>query len=201
MIDNRNSSAKVRTQQDDLQDAEAGSSLIEVMITMTVVTFSLLGLSSVIASNHAMQVSTNEQVAAHNATVDALERLRSGGLSTAYDQYIALATVPKNPITETMADSKKPDVSIEFPEAVLAAGLDPAAKLAVDSGYQPANLAVTSKASSVLKYTDTDGDGIVDREDSRDDSAALVPVRVRVQWRDSKGRMRQTTTTTMVTQK
>ena len=194
-------SGKGRTYQDDTRDAESGSSLIEVMISITVVVFSLLGLSSVIVSSHAMQQSTTEQVAAQNATVDALERLRSVDLSAAYDQYLALATVPKNPITATMADSMKPDVSIDFPEAVLAAGLDPAAMLAVNTGSHPNSSGVSSLAGSILKYTDTNGDGIVDRVADRDDNAALLPVRVRVQWRDRSGRVVQMTTSSMVTQK
>ena len=194
-------SGRGRTYQDDTRDAESGSSLIEVMISITVVVFSLLGLSSVIVSSHAMQESTTEQVAAHNATVDALERLRSVDLSAAYDKYLELATVPKNPITATMADSMKPDVSIDFPEAVLAAGLDPAATHAVQSGSPQYTSGVSSQAGSVLKYMDVNGDGIVDRVAARDNNAALLPVRVRVLWRDRSGRVVQMTTSSMVTQK
>ena len=89
MLHMQSITAKGRTRQEILQDAESGTSLIEVMVSVTVVVMSLLGLCSVIVSSHAMQVSTTEQVAAHNAIVDALERLRSTDLNSAYDQYRA----------------------------------------------------------------------------------------------------------------
>lgn len=129
-----------------------GSSLLETLIAITVVTIGLVNalVSAVRCSK--LQQSTAEYVQAHNTARGILEQLRSTDLTT---QFLAFSAAPEFNVGDQQ-------VEVRFPEEVLVAALG-------------------VKAPATARFVDLDGDGGVDLNPASADTAGLLPVRLTVQ--------------------
>src|SRR5262249_22824087 len=130
---------------------EAGTSLVEVMISMTILVVGVLGLFSSFVSSRRLEQSTLSYSARVRVVNDAVERLRNGSLVTRAQEFVAQPTLVENGQTLTM----------RFPVATLTKDLP-------------------TYASTTSPFLDTDHDGALDVVAANAGNAGLLAARMSV---------------------
>ena len=130
---------------------EAGSSLVEVMVSLTILVVGVLGLFSSFVASRRLEQSTASYSERVRVVNEAVERLRNGSLVTRAQEFVAQPTLVRNGQTLTL----------RFPVATLARDLP-------------------KYASTTSPFLDTDQDGLLDVVVANAGSPGLLPVEMTV---------------------
>jgi len=130
---------------------ESGSSLVEVMVSMTILVVGVLGVFSAFVSSRKLQESSQAWSSRVRVLNDAVERLRNGSVVTRAQEFVAKPTLAENGQTLTM----------RFPVATLTHDL-------------PKYKATTSP------FLDQNGDGYLDVVAANAAAPGLLAVRMSV---------------------
>jgi len=130
---------------------EAGSSLVEVMVSMTILVVGVLGLFTSFVASRRLEESTQSYSQRVRIMNDAVERLRNGSLVTRAQEFVAQPKLVQNGQTLTM----------RFPVAELARDLP-------------------TYASTTSPFLDVNQDGLLDVVVANAGSPGLLPVEMTV---------------------
>ncbi len=130
---------------------EAGTSLVEVMISMTILVVGVLGLFSSFLSSRRLEQSTQTFSGRVRVVNDAVERLRNGSIVTRAQEFVAQPKLVENGQSLTM----------RFPVSTLTHDLP-------------------KYSSPTSPFLDTNGDGWLDVVAANSGSPGLLAVRMTV---------------------
>lgn len=164
---------------------ERGITMLEVTISMALMTASICALLSVMFTSHRVSDSSNDTTIAMNAVYNMIEQMRNySDFESVYAYYNSNAsddpggsgTAPGcnftvSGLTAKSGDSDGRPGKIVFPEATIGTGL---------------NLAENVSNSQMGMPRDLNGDGVIDAV-SHSTDYIMLPVRVEVEWQGSEG--------------
>ena len=131
--------------------SRAGLSLLEIMISLVILTIGLVGVGKSAMKCSQIPRSTKEYLLAHDTARDIVEKIRTGNLTAQFNAYKA---APNSVVGGQ-------NVVVSFPQSILT----------TYRGTPP---------PATARFVDTNGDGQVDLNAASADPASLLPVRVTV---------------------
>lgn len=133
--------------------SQIGFTLVEICISLAILTVSVLGLSAAMKAGSDLQIRTEEYARANRAIIQVHERMHSGNIDNQFESFLAEPVYSAGSLT----------VEVSFPELLLTDSI---------GGPVPVE----------WRYKDVDADGQVDLNPAATSLASLVPVSVVVTW-------------------
>ena len=183
---------------------ERGMSMAEVMIAMVIIAVALLALMSFINSSGQMQDDSRERTLAYNAARQKIEDMRQLITpKTIYSFYNSIQAASwfrvddlpagVGPNRPSLTDPTQPSIPAQgrilFPDAGLGGGV--LEVLSTDGQLQ--------KALGLPK--DLNGDGTITKDTVTIDQILILPVMIRIEWRNHNGRTSKVEVVTFITSK
>ena len=158
--------------------AEAGMTILEILITMVVLLIAVLGTLGSISSFAVLGDSSRETNLAYLEAQRMIERMQSGVFREVFVRF-------NDTTADDPAGGVSPGSDFDVPGLNVQEG-DPAGKPVRTPPAQPGSLFEFTNDADLGLPRDLNADGVVDLANHADDYT-ILPVRVRVEWQGQSG--------------